>query len=258
MARMRSRGNSPCLTRASSGANMLRKSPCLSRGSSGTNMLRKTPRKGISREASLKGLKVVSRESSFNKTTGANRTPRNNVRVGSNAGLLPENMTAAELALLLTSQMEQDKEDNIEETWEDFLYSTKFLFGALWVVWLVIGAVAYKTVLDVSWAKGFYMAVNVGYSIGWGDVSEEGNSSSQWFSIFFVLCGSSFVAAALGFFAQSIVTDQDNWYTNELHRIAHEKYIEENKNNYALLVTGRINYIKDAIQMLVLSLLCYC
>lgn len=124
------------------------------------------------------------------------------------------------------------------ECFAEMTTSTQFLFGSLWSLWMLTGTLFYSYQLNVGWSKGFYMAVNVGYSIGWGDISETTNPNSQWFSILFVLCGSSFVAAALGFFAQSIVDDKDNWYTNELQRIAHEKYNEDNKDNVFLLWTG--------------------
>lgn len=97
-----------------------------------------------------------------------------------------------------------------------------FAMFNLWLVWLFVGTVFYAYELDIGWAKGFYMAVNIGYSIGWGDISEAGEYGSQWFSTVYVLCGASFIAAALGFFAQAIVDDRDNWYTNELQRIKYE------------------------------------
>jgi len=64
----------------------------------------------------------------------------------------------------------------------------------LWVSWLLTGTVFYSYTLDLGWGAGFYMAVNVGYSIGWGDISEKDHPNSQIFSVFFVLCGSSFVS----------------------------------------------------------------
>jgi hypothetical protein len=64
---------------------------------------------------------------------------------------------------------------------------------ALWATWLLGGTIHYKEVLGLGWGTAFYMAVNAGYSIGWGDISEQGVPESQWFSIFYVLMGSSFV-----------------------------------------------------------------
>lgn len=58
-----------------------------------------------------------------------------------------------------------------------------------------------------------------------------------------MLAGSSFVAAALGFFAQSIVDDRDNWYTNELQRIAHDQFCEKHKDNIFLLVKGEAFHV---------------
>lgn len=109
--------------------------------------------------------------------------------------------------------------------------SIKMWFFLLWITWLTTGTLYYAYDLELTIARGFYMAVNVGYSIGWGDIPEAGNLSSQWFSTGFVLVGSSFVAAALGFFAASIVEDKDNWYVNEVQRIRYEDYLIKHKNN---------------------------
>jgi hypothetical protein len=100
--------------------------------------------------------------------------------------------------------------------------------AVLWVVWLLVGTIFYAYDNDLGWASGFYMAVNVGYSIGWGDISEVGKPRSQLFSIIFVICGSSFVAAALGIFADSIVSDNHNWYENELRGKAYEEVMGSN------------------------------
>ena len=96
----------------------------------------------------------------------------------------------------------------------------------LWLLWLFVGTCFYAYELNMGWATGFYMAVNIGYSIGWGDFSE--GPGSQWFSIFYVLCGSSFVAAALGIFANSIVSDRSNWYENQLLQLAHDEAMAGN------------------------------
>ena len=53
----------------------------------------------------------------------------------------------------------------------------------LWVGWLLVGTIFYANKTDFGWAKGFYMAVNVGYSIGWG-YPVEPNDKVIWFSIF--------------------------------------------------------------------------
>jgi len=84
-----------------------------------------------------------------------------------------------------------------------------------WAIWLFFGTVYYAYELNTGWIKGFYMAVNVGYSIGWG-FSEE-NSNGTWvFSTFYVLVGASAVAASLGYFAQSMVDSSQEWYAHAL------------------------------------------
>ena len=99
--------------------------------------------------------------------------------------------------------------------------------------------------------KGFYMAVNIGYSIGFG-YPEEQYLNYLFFSSVYVLVGSryvscplsffgtarlfmkssttrflrhhhSFVAMALGFFADKISEDHDNWFTNLIQQKEYEE-----------------------------------
>ena len=130
--------------------------------------------------------------------------------------------------------------------------STKTCFLLLWLSWLIVGSLYYSWDLDLTIAQGFYMAVNVGYSIGWGDIPETGNISSQWFSTGFVLIGSSFVAAALGFFAASIVEDKDNWYVNEVQRVQYEAYLIKHRNNAPKRWYKWIKYNWEAVRSIAL------
>ena len=66
------------------------------------------------------------------------------------------------------------------------------------------------------------MAVNVGYSIGWGYPMEE-HENLLYLSSLYVVIGSSFVAIALGFFAQKIVEDADNWFAKLSQRQDYER-----------------------------------
>ena len=118
----------------------------------------------------------------------------------------------------------------------------------IWAIWLLIGTLVYGYAIskaeleeiqvadeatgqqlailqsrfrNLGFAKGFYHAVNIGYSIGWGYPSEEYFENYIWFSSVYVIVGASLVAVALGFFADKIVEDADNWFTNLLQ---HEEY----------------------------------
>lgn len=90
---------------------------------------------------------------------------------------------------------------------------TKPLF--LWVVWLLMGTLVYAKANDLGWSKGFYMAVNVGYSIGWGYPVEK-TYGVMWYSVVHLLIGASFVAAALGYFATNMIAVSKEWYVNAL------------------------------------------
>lgn len=97
------------------------------------------------------------------------------------------------------------------------------MFFILWLIWLLVGTMffAYAPESNLGIVKGFYMTVNVGYSIGWGYPSET-NQNYLFFSSAFVLVGSSFVAVALGFFADKISEDHDNWFTNLMQQKEYE------------------------------------
>jgi len=64
------------------------------------------------------------------------------------------------------------------------------------------------------------MAVNVGMSIGWGYPNETSSVYGDYvlFSTFYVLVGASFIGVALGFFADQISEDHDNWFTNMIQQ----------------------------------------
>ena len=107
------------------------------------------------------------------------------------------------------------------------LFSRNQVLIIMWFVWLLLGTCFYITILDLSIGEGFYMAVNIGYSIGWGDISETGELGSQLFSTLYVLIGASFVGASLGIFAERIVADKDNWYEQEQENMIFEEKMKE-------------------------------
>lgn len=120
-------------------------------------------------------------------------------------------------------------------------HSNTFIFAILWFMWLLGGTIFYKYDLDMPWGKGFYMAVNIGYSIGWGDIIENSHSS-KLFSIVYVIIGASFVGAGLAFFAATIVKDKDSWYVNELQRIEHDDNADDNEGNIFRIFLGFVKY----------------
>lgn len=110
---------------------------------------------------------------------------------------------------------EGDEEDDLDINCRDLaslLLSQRLpVFFASWFVWMVVGTVYYSLRLDLSFEKGMYMAVNVGYSIGWGDITET-LEQSQIFSTVYVIVGASFIGAGLGFFAEHMISESDDWY----------------------------------------------
>ena len=97
------------------------------------------------------------------------------------------------------------------------------IFFVLWFFWLVIGSsfYAYAPESNLGLLVGFYQALNIGYSIGFGYPTEHPNNYLL-FSTWYVLVGASFVGAALGFFAEKISKDNETWFT----RLEKQKKIE--------------------------------
>lgn len=120
----------------------------------------------------------------------------------------------------------------------DFLvYYSKPL--VIWVIWLCVGTIFYSHYYNFGWSKGFYMSINVGYSIGWGYPKD--NLKGAIFSIFYLLLGASFVAAALGSFARQVIATEKQWY----HRMAVDyDHILSEKKIHPIKLWWKLNYDK--------------
>lgn len=120
-----------------------------------------------------------------------------------------------------SSSNSKKKEEEVEApkdmltTVTDCMQSTSFILTAMWMGWLLMGTIFYASNNGYKVGQAFYMAVNVGYSIGWGYPADPSNSS-KIFSIFYVLMGSSAISAALGMFAAKMVADNDSWYEDAI------------------------------------------
>ena len=164
------------------------------------------------------------------RSTAARR--RSSVRSPS----LKKGETIAETSGLL------EKENNQEEdplTWKEKILLTVtsrgFIYFTMWVIWLVVGTIFYCIQLNLTISKGFYQSVNVGYSVGWGDIAEI-HEGTQIFSTIYVCLGASFVGAGLGFFAEGVVADVDNWYVNAQQGALYDLRQERTKSGIMKIV----------------------
>jgi hypothetical protein len=87
----------------------------------------------------------------------------------------------------------------------------------IWIIWMVSGTVFYAIRNELGWAKGFYMMVNVGYSIGWG-YPVEIDYKVCWYSTINVLFGAVCLSFALSVFTNSITKKSKEWYVTALHQ----------------------------------------
>lgn len=105
-----------------------------------------------------------------------------------------------------------------------------FLYVALWLLWLLGGTLFYSFAPgnNHDLFVGFYQAVNIGYSIGYG-FPREPHRQNWWFSSLYVVLGASLVGAALGYFADKIVETRENWFTELLRREEFEDDLQRDK-----------------------------
>jgi hypothetical protein len=75
--------------------------------------------------------------------------------------------------------------------YQEYFYLIRIFF--IWFIWIFSATLFYTYRNGLGWGKGLYMAVNVGYSIGWGYPVEK-DDAVIWYSIFHVLTGASAVA----------------------------------------------------------------
>ena len=122
------------------------------------------------------------------------------------------------------------------------------IYFLVWFLWLAGGTAFYGFAKDsnLGFFKGFFMSVNIGYSIGYGYPIET-SIHYLWFSTVYVLVGSSLVAVALGFFADKIVEDADDWFTNLLQKQNYKKKIAKDQP-IITRVKAWIEYHADSVR----------
>lgn len=108
---------------------------------------------------------------------------------------------------------------------------------------MLVGTCFYATVNNLGWAKGFYMAVNVGYSIGWGYPNEI-DDITRLFSTAYILVGASVVAASLAYFASSVITASKEWYATALQeRKLHSSDLHRRLHAWVLLNQSALQFL---------------
>lgn len=130
------------------------------------------------------------------------------------------------------------------------------IFFVLWLAWLLVGSLffAYAPKSQLGLMKGFYMALNIGYSIGFGYPSEESNQY-LYFSTFYVLIGASFVGMALTFFAEKISKDNENWFTKMEHKQEIEKTMRAKESRITGTIQAYVHHCASALKALAVWLI---
>ena len=153
-----------------------------------------------------------------------------------------------------TSEAENNQKNNTSKTANPSVDLQKTqIFVLVWFLWLLTGTCWYsfgKGGFGLS--KGLYMAVNIGYSIGFG-YPVEVYENYLWFSSAYVVMGASFVAIALGFFAEKIGQDYDSWFTQQEERRAYEESFTQGKGVWKKLKCWYTEY-SESVRPVVLWL----
>ena len=132
---------------------------------------------------------------------------------------------------VLQKRLQEDEKRRKNHSFTQSIKGSTFFLA--WIVWLLTGTLfyAYAPEQKLGFAKGLYMAVNIGYSIGFGYPTED-YVQYQWFSSFYVIVGASFVAAALGFFADAVGQDFGNWFEQQQQRQEYENALKNGKGYF--------------------------
>ncbi len=150
-------------------------------------------------------------------------------------------------------EAEEDDPLSCREIIELLLSNRYLVFFISWFIWMLVGTIYYSLRLDLGYMRGFYFAVNVGYSIGYGDMTET-IDQSQIFSTVYVIVGASFIGAGLGFFAEKILSESDDWYLRAQQEVVFETHLagQSNMLNSGILF---IRFHWNRLRVLVLWLL---
>lgn len=100
-----------------------------------------------------------------------------------------------------------------------FLWTVNFRALGIWLLWLLLGTVFYAEVdFAKNYCKGFYYAVNVGYSIGFGVLNERpGGDLSFIFSTVYILFGAVAISMCLSCIIEHAVHGKKSPWYREMH-----------------------------------------
>ena len=130
-------------------------------------------------------------------------------------------------------------------------YSRGEFMLLMWSVWIIVGTAYYASPggMNLGFCKGFFKAVDVGYSIGWGYPAEETNGQ-MIFSVIYCIIGASFVAMALGFFADSVIEDSQSWFDNLQEKAEYEAVMQQGTLYYKAKEYVKFHWLKVRIVLL--------
>ena len=85
-----------------------------------------------------------------------------------------------------------------------------------WLLWLSLAALFYCVKMELTFYRGFYMSVNVGYAIYWSQ--EESDAVEKAFSVLHIVVGQIMTSFALAAFAKGLTNSTKEWYSSEIAR----------------------------------------
>jgi hypothetical protein len=106
-------------------------------------------------------------------------------------------------------------------------------------VWLVLAGCFYSIKMNISYLKGFYMSVNVGYSVYW--TSEESDPIEKAFSVAHLLVGQVFMSVLMAVVASNLIITKSVWYGEK--QLQEQLKIQREQDSLLELIYHYLQYL---------------
>jgi hypothetical protein len=117
-----------------------------------------------------------------------------------------------ETDMLLRTQQFEELPETVRKPPERMMRSKRrydvLVMLIIYLTWMFVGVIYYKRsdCCKHNWGESFYIAVNIGYSIGWSHQSEDANTHSiRYFSSVYLCIGDILILCAVTYFIDMIV-----------------------------------------------------
>ena len=116
-------------------------------------------------------------------------------------------------------------------------------------IWFIVGVIYYSIKNELGWAKGFYMAISIGYSIGYG-YPVEIDAETMVFSIFYLFFGRVIFIFAIYSLTEDFFQQSNSWYNQ-----AKRKLLEEQSNIFLRIYMQMQDNFRTIVTLLIFAVI---